>query len=273
MTLDLHIHSTKSDGELTPKEIVDEATKAGLNMISFTDHDQIEGYHLAKPYAEQTGITLIPGIELNTDGMDGDLHILGYHFDPHHEEIVKHIAWRMKDRRQWAQKIVTQLKKMNYDIDFASCSKRAKGGIIVRTHIADELVSQGYFTNSKNAYTTLLQKGAPAFSERSSFTAKDAISLIHKAGGEAYLAHPGIYPSKLPIERIVSYGLDGIEVYHSKHTDQQITYWKNRAQEFGLKISGGSDHHGPNSRNPYPIGSVLIDAECIKQWNKEVSLS
>ncbi|SHN23531.1 PHP domain-containing protein [Gracilibacillus kekensis] len=271
--MDLHIHSTKSDGELTPKEIVDEATKAGLHMISITDHDQIEGYHLAKPYAEQAGISLIPGIELNTDGIDGELHILGYHFDPHHEELIKHITWRTEDRRQWADKIVTQLQTMDYDIDFASCINRAKGGIIVRTHIADELVSQGYFTNSIDAYTTLLQKGAPAFIERSSFTAKDAISLIHKAGGEAYLAHPGIYPFELSIERIAGYGLDGIEVYHSKHSDEQISYWKNQAREFGLKISGGSDHHGPNSRNPYPIGSVRIGAECIKQWSKEVSLS
>lgn len=267
--MDLHIHSTKSDGELTPKQIVESARRTGLQTISITDHDQIEGYHEAKPFAEQIGITLIPGIECNTDGIDDELHILGYHVNPHHEILTKHIAWRMKNRRQWAQSIVNQLKKMEYDIDFESCMKRAKGGIIVRTHIADELVNQGYFSNSKEAYTTLLQKGAPAFIERSNFTAEDAILLIHKTGGEAYLAHPGIYPFDISIDRLISYGLDGIEIYHSKHTNQQITYWKNLALTHNLKMSGGSDHHGPNSRNPFPIGSVHIDAHCIKKWSKE----
>ncbi|MFD2630072.1 PHP domain-containing protein [Oceanobacillus kapialis] len=268
--MDLHIHTTKSDGELTPEEIVQEAVEARLSMIAITDHDQIAGYHVAKPHAEKAGIRLIPGIELNTDGEDGELHILGYNFDPHAEALDKYIAWRTEDRKQWARNIVKKLNELDYDTAFDACAKRATGGIIVRTHIADELVSKGYFPNSKEAYTSLLQKGGPAFLKRSVFTAEDAINLIHSIGGEAYLAHPGIYPFEMSIEKLVSYGLDGVEVFHSKHTREQTASYEKLAEQLNLKISGGSDHHGPNSRNPFPVGSVRLSDACITQWKEEV---
>lgn len=265
--MDLHIHSTKSDGELSPKQIITTAFDTGIKVISITDHDEIDGYNQAKAEADRLGIRLIPGIELNTDGEEGELHILGYHFDPISKDLLSHIEWRTKDRMKWAEKIVHKLQEMDYAIDFKSCLSRAKGKIIVRTHIADELVDKGYFLSSKQAYTELLQKNAPAFVDRGHFCAKDAIDLIHRAGGEAYLAHPGIYPFEISLDRLISYGLDGIEVYHSKHTKEQTDYWEQKATHLGLKRSGGSDHHGPYSRNPYPIGSVQLGTTCLKQWD------
>lgn len=267
--MDLHIHSTCSDGELTPSEIVCTAYGNGLSVVSITDHDEIAGYYAGKGIADYLGITLVPGIELNTDGEDGELHILGYDFDPDSTQLIDHVNWRKKERIEWSVKIVKKLQQLGYHIDFTHCLDRARGAVMVRTHIADELVGKGYFSTSDQAYDALLKKGAPAFVNRAEFTAQDAIKLIHKAGGEAYLAHPGTYPFEIPMDRLIAYGLDGVEAYHSKHTELQTSFWEKFAVQAGFKLSGGSDSHGPDSRNPYPIGSVKFGESCIRQWNRQ----
>ncbi|WP_186580136.1 PHP domain-containing protein [Aquibacillus kalidii] len=272
MEIDLHIHTTYSDGELTPEEVIQTAVDNELHMIAITDHDEIGGYLASRSMAQTLGITLIPGIELNTDGPDGELHILGYQFDPNSPSLLDHLKRRKEQRIEWAKQILRKLENMHYTISFEDCMARAQGAVIVRTHIAMELFAKGYFPSPKEAYNTLLRKGAPAFCSRPPFTAEQAVRLIHDAGGKAYLAHPGIYDFPVPIERLISYGLDGIEAYHAKHSPSQTSYWELKAIELGLALSGGSDHHGPNSRNPFPIGSVPIDEQCILQWVKKESI-
>lgn len=255
--IDLHIHSIYSDGFWTPQEIVENSIQKGLEIIAITDHDVLTGYEEALSYSKDT-LKVIPGIELNTDGPQGELHILGYQFDPQHPKLNNHVSWRVEDRFQWGKRIVENLRNLGYDISFNDCLKRVGKGVLVRTHIADELVSAGYFRNSKEAYEQLLKKGKPAFEERGSFSAEDAIKLIHEAGGLAFLAHPGIYKHEFHLQQLIDSGLDGIEVYHSKHSEKEQNYWGRMAEEFNLLISGGSDFHGPESRNPFPIGSVGI---------------
>lgn len=255
--MDLHIHSIYSDGFWTPREIVEDSIKKGLEIIAITDHDVLTGYEEALSYSKDA-LKVIPGIELNTDGPQGELHILGYQFDPQHPKLKDHVSWRVEDRVQWGKRIVEKLRNLGYDISFQNCLARVGNGVLVRTHIADELVSAGYFQNSKDAYEQLLKKGKAAFEERGSFSAEDAIKLIHKAGGLAFLAHPGIYKHEFQLQQLIDYGLDGIEVYHSKHSDKEQNYWGRMAEAFNLLVSGGSDFHGPESRNPFPIGSVEI---------------
>ncbi|MBA4536769.1 PHP domain-containing protein [Bacillus aquiflavi] len=265
--MDLHIHSVYSDGYWSPEQIIKEAKKNGVQTISITDHDALEGYYLGKPIAEKEGITLIPGIELNTDGTLGEMHILGYLFLENHPKMSEHINWRKNERMKWGQKIVQQLQLLGYQLSFESCVKRVGKGVLVRTHIAEELVSKGYFESRQAAYETLLSKGKPGFVQREVFTALNAIKLIHEAGGLAFLAHPGIYPFQIPLDILVQNGLDGIEVYHSKHSSEVTRYWIEIAKYYNLLISGGSDFHGPNSRNPYPIGSVNIHPRIeIDNW-------
>ncbi|QDP39412.1 PHP domain-containing protein [Radiobacillus deserti] len=267
--MDLHMHSTFSDGEWTPQQLVQYAADHHIHMIAITDHDEIAGYHEGITYAETMGITLIPGIELNTDGPDGELHILGYQFDPNAPVLLNHIKTRQEQRMDWARQIVQKLQALDFNITFEDCMAHAAGDVIVRTHIATELFAKGYFSSPRQAFNVLLRKGAPAFCPRAPFTAEDAISLIHKAGGKAYVAHPGIYTFPVHIDRLVEYGIDGIEVFHSKHTPGQTDFWRDRALRRGLLMSGGSDHHGPNSRNPFPIGSVEMDEACITQWREK----
>jgi len=267
--VDLHIHTVFSDGELTPREVLQEAKQNGVTLMAFTDHDEIAAYREGIGMAAEMGIRLIPGIELNTDGPDGELHILGYHLDPENPALQTHIAWRKAERRQWAEQIVTHLRSQGYEITFEGCLRHCPGEVVVRTHIAQELASQGYFNSPQEAYDTLLKKGRPGFVERAAFTAKDAVDLIHQAGGDAYLAHPGIYDFSFEMDQIASYGIDGIEVFHSKHTKEQEAFWQAAADQYGLKVSGGSDHHGPNSRNPYPVGSVRVSEACKASWQAQ----
>lgn len=264
--MDLHMHSTCSDGALTPLELLKEAKQRGVSILSITDHDAIDGYHQGQVVATELGIYLIPGIELNTDGPEGELHILGYHFRPNDPSLLDYIEWRVDDRKEWSQAIVRRLQFLGYPIEWDSCLKRAQGGVVVRTHLADELVSLGCFPTSTEAYETLLKKGAKGYVPRSKFTAQEAIDLIHQIGGIAFLAHPGIYDFPISLPRLVDYGLDGIEVYHSKHRPQDCVYWEQEAERFGLRISGGSDYHGPQSRMPYPIGSVQIPDHVRQSW-------
>lgn len=264
--MELHIHSTFSDGELSPKEIVDLALQENVKLLSFTDHDELGAYHEVLDYGEANGLILIPGIELNTDGEDGELHILGYFFDPNHPKMNAHIAWRKEERKEWARKMIALLHELGYSITFDEVQASAPGDVIVRTHIAQALVNRHYFSTAKDAYETLLIRGRSAFVQRSPFSAKEAIDLIHVCGGEAYLAHPGAYSFSFNANNLLSYGIDGIEVFHSKHLDEDQTYWYEYAILHKLKISGGSDHHGPKSRNPYPIGSVQVDETTKRHW-------
>ena len=267
---ELHVHSTFSDGELKPAEVLHHAREAGVGILAFTDHDEIGAYHAALEKAEQFEIKLIPGIELNTDGEDGELHILGYFFDPNHPKMLSHIKWRKEERTEWTKKIIARLRELQYEISFDDVKKFAKGDIIVRAHIGQALCEKRYFPTAQEAYESLLVKGKMAFVQRAKFSAKDAIDLVHACGGEAYLAHPGAYRFEVHGEKLLEYGLDGVEVYHSKHSEEDVKKWSQFAKKHQLYISGGSDHHGPESRNPYPVGSVQLDAESLLHFRERV---
>ncbi|KGX86775.1 PHP domain-containing protein [Pontibacillus litoralis] len=267
--MDLHMHSIFSDGEWTPEQLIRQANQSSVRTMAITDHDEITGYVQGKNLAQELGIQLIAGIELNTDGPDGELHMLGYGFDPDSEQLVRHISWRKQERREWAERMINNLCKLGYDIDIEGCLTHVTGDIIVRTHIAEELKVKGYFRTANEAYASLLVKGAKAYVDREPFSAKQAIELIHDIGGTAYIAHPGIYNTEVDFETLVRYGLDGIEVWHSKHSeDQVISFWR-EAMRLKLEVSGGSDFHGPNSRNPYAIGSVSIPSSVKKEWEEK----
>ncbi|MFA9457355.1 PHP domain-containing protein [Halalkalibacter sp. AB-rgal2] len=265
MRIDLHMHSTHSDGAMTPREIVAEALRLGLSVISITDHDEISGYFEAKELATSCGLQLLSGIEFNTDGAQGELHILGYGFDSNHPSLLEYVKWRKEERRKWSKEIVERLQNLGYPIDWEDCWQRAGGQVIVRTHIADELVAKGFFSSSKQAYDQLLKKGGQAFVSRRGLSAEAAIGLIHECGGKAFLAHPGEYDWSYSFEALLEAGLDGIEVYYSKHEHRERMYWLKRAAKHQLLVSVGSDFHGYDSRSPYPIGSVDYDTKRL-EW-------
>ncbi len=265
--MDLHIHSTYSHGEYTPGQLVSEARKKGVFTIAITDHDGFEGYKEALPLAEDQGIKLISGMELNTTDQKGEIHILGYNFDPDHARLNNYVRWRRQERLQWGGKIAAKLKSLGYDLDWEACRQQAGKGIINRNLIGEQMVRQGYFRNNRAAYEQLLRQDKMAFIPKPDFRAHEAIDLIHEAGGEAYLAHPGVYKTRIKLRRLISYGLDGIETCHPLNKTEDAIFWARQAQKYNLKQSGGSDFHGPSTRSPYPIGSIPLTREIYQQWN------
>ncbi|WP_019121187.1 PHP domain-containing protein [Brevibacillus massiliensis] len=263
--IDLHTHTTASDGLMTPRELLDEAQQVGVRYLAITDHDSIDGYLAIREESKQAKVRVLPGIEWNTDGPDGELHILGYGFDIADPRLHYIIDRRKQERIDWAKEIVGKCRQLGMEIPFADCLARAKGGVVVRTHIAEVLVSHGYGTDPREVFGKLLQKGCPAYVPRPVFTAREAIELTREIGGIAILAHPGIYPFEFDFKLLVEYGIDGVEVYHAKHSPEQTTKWEREAQQYNLIRSGGSDFHGYGSRNPHPIGSVDIPPE-VKEW-------
>ncbi len=265
--MDLHLHSTYSDGQLTPCELIIEACHNQVGTISFTDHDNIDGYFAGIRYARAMGIRLIPGIELNTENNQRELHILGYDFNPLDKKLRTHIRWRRAQSLDWGILMVKHLITRGFNIDFDILNEQSRLGIINRTNIASRLLVRGDFSDFHSAYQAVQWEAEKVPLTRSAFSAIEAIKLIHQAGGEAYLAHPGIYTHEYDLEELVAAGLDGIEVFYPLNSQEATTCWLNEASRFQLKMSGGSDYHGPDSKSPYPVGSVKLEPELFEQWN------
>lgn len=263
--MDLHLHTTASDGKMSPIELLNEAKERGVSHLAITDHDTVDGYLQAREEAKRIGLALIPGIEWNTDGPDGELHILGYGMDLSHPRLLHVMDRRQQERIEWIAEIVDACNRLGLSVTVEECQARAQGSVLVRTHVAEALAARGHASSPQAAFETYLRKGCPAYVPRPAFTARDAVESTHEAGGIAILAHPGIYPFEIPFDNLLAYGIDGIEVYYSRHSAAQMAYWEREAKRNSLIRSGGSDFHGHNSRNPYPVGSVPIPSE-VKEW-------
>ncbi|TQR39598.1 PHP domain-containing protein [Lysinibacillus sphaericus] len=269
MSVDLHMHTNCSDGELSPKELVQLIVQQGLRYFSISDHDTLAAYETVQQFVP-SGVTCIPAMEFNTDGPNGELHILGYGLDVTYQPLQQYCDMRRNERWFWAEKIVEQLQSFGYAIDLKAVQRRAAGGIIVRTHIADELVAMGAFTTRELAFETVLKKGAPASIPRKGATSAEAIQMIHDAGGLAVLAHPGIYQFPFDIDTVVQEGIDGIEVYYALHSPAETEKWKQVAQHYSIYMTVGCDFHGHTSKNPQLPGTVPYQEEAVRQFLQEI---
>ncbi|USG66218.1 PHP domain-containing protein [Brevibacillus ruminantium] len=263
--MDLHMHTSASDGCMQPEELIAELNHRGIRYAAITDHDTVDGYLAAREEAKRQGVSLISGVEWNTDGPDGELHILGYGFDLQAPGLHYLLDRRKRERLEWAAEIVERCRALGMPISFEACVARAQGGVVVRTHIAEELADHGYGRSPQAIFEQYLRKGQAAYMPRPSFSAREAIEATHEIGGIAILAHPGIYSFEVNLSALLSYGLDGIEVYYSKHTPAQTVKWEREAKKHNLIRSGGSDFHGHGSRNPQLPGSVGMPPE-VKEW-------
>lgn len=260
------MHTTCSDGERTPTELIDLAVVNDVTHLSITDHDTIAAYSGLRAYAEEKGITLIPGIEMSTLATNGELHILGYGLELTHPKLMQYSEKHTIGRKKWSKQVVHKLNSLQYDIAWENCNKRAEGHCIARKHIAEELVANDYFQSSEEAFQSLLSFQKPAYVKRPLLTTKEAIALIHECGGKAFIAHPSVYTFHWSLKDLIAEGIDGIEVYYAKHTAHQVKIWKQIAEQLQLLMSTGSDFHGETSRNPQMIGSTPYDAKAVLHW-------
>lgn len=244
---DLHIHSSCSDGRLAVEAVVQLAVNAGLTGFSLTDHDTVSGLARAKECADASGLVFIPGLELNTDYVDDEVHILGFFINPEHPELNLKLADLKAKRKQRARLIVDRLNELGFSMDFERVRAVAGDKVIGRPHIARTMVECGFAATEKEAFDRYIGRGQPAFVPRYSFTPEEAIKIIIDSGGLPFLAHPGKIRDQAIIPALVQMGLCGLEVYYPEHSEDEIHRFLELAEYHGLLVSGGSDFHGPGS--------------------------
>ncbi len=269
MAVDLHIHTTASDGLETPEEVVARAAGQGLKAIAITDHDTVAGVDEAIRAGSRFGIEVIPGIEINTNYKNSEVHILGYLLDYKSDILLEQLGHIGKQREERIGKIVDRLNDLGVNIKMEEVLLTAGDSIVGRPHIARTLVAKGVVSSTDRVFDEYIGEGKIAFVPRYGLTPIEAIGLIKRVGGVPVLAHPGLMNHDGLIEELVVAGLQGLEVYHSDHTPEQSVHYRRLAVDHGLVITGGSDYHGAELKHR-PMGSATVDYGSVKRL-KELS--
>lgn len=246
--IDLHTHSTMSDGSLTPEELVVHAHESRLSAIALTDHDNIDGVKRAKQQGEKCGIEVVAGIELSVKCATQN-HILGLLIDVDNSELNGELDSILQRRVERNAVTCRKLNDLGFEVSLDEARAIAPGGIVGRAHFARLMMNKGYVESVKEAFDKYLAVGKPAYFSNQELSAERAIELIHGAGGVAVMAHP--HQMKLSDEatqeymaQMKEYGLDAVEGYYSEYTDEMQSKYCAMAKNLGLALSGGSDFHG-----------------------------
>jgi predicted metal-dependent phosphoesterase TrpH len=241
--VDLHTHSTASDGARAPREVVRAARDIGLAAMALTDHDTVDGLPEARQEGESLGVRVVSGIELSAvEGAD-ETHLLGLHL-----RDIGVLETRLRDLRQMrltrAERMVARLNELGVRVSLEDVLAQSAGGAVGRPHIARALVNDGWATDLRDAFDRYLGNGKAAFIPKDRLSLSDAIAMIHAAGGLAILAHPGQSGTRKRVESLLPLGLDGLEVRHPSHSPEDIARLQALVEHFRLTPSGGSDWHG-----------------------------
>jgi predicted metal-dependent phosphoesterase TrpH len=250
--IDLHSHTDRSDGTFTPEELVAEAKRIGLSALAITDHDTFSGYDAAIPFAADAGLELICGIELSTRYQGNSVHLLGYFPKAQPSDDLR--AWLeflQENRRERNVRLIAKLRTLGVDIDLKEVESKGKT-LTARPHFARVLVEKGYAKDIDDAFRLYLDESAKGYVQRHEVPMEEALERVLQSGGIPSLAHPIRVAknnwAKLAeyVEDLAGYGLRAIEVYHSDHSPENVSYYQSLAERFLLGITGGSDFHGDN---------------------------
>jgi 3',5'-nucleoside bisphosphate phosphatase len=241
--IELHCHTTFSDGLLPPAELVELVRGHGVTELAITDHDTTAAFSEAAPVAERLGVTLIGGIEASVSVGHETAHLLGLGIDPRHERICAMADGCAALRLKRAQAILERLRSIGIRIEWQDVMEQV-GAVVTRPHIAAALRDRGFVADIPEAFQRYLADGGPADVRLKSADASVWIDAIHAAGGIAILAHPGNWTSHRTVKALVAMGLDGLETHHPSHDETLVRYYQELADQLGLLSSGGSDFHG-----------------------------
>lgn len=259
--VDLHMHSTASDGSRAPADVVRAAARAKLAAIALTDHDTVAGLDEAQRAGEELGVRVVTGVELSAVEGDTETHLLGLHLrDTGALESALAGLRGMRERR--ARRIVERLEDIGVHISLDSVLAQAANGAIGRPHVARALIAEGWAVDSRDAFDRYLGAGKPAYVSKEQLGMRDAITMIHDAGGLAVLAHPGASGTRARLTALRAQGLDGVEVRHPSHSPSDTTRLAAIARELDLVPSGGSDWHGA-ADGPRTIGMMQVPSEWL----------
>lgn len=264
MTIDLHLHSTASDGVLTPHELIEEAVSLKLKAIALTDHDSIEGVSVAIKEGMRRGIEVIPAVELSS-GLNGqDIHFLGYFIDHENEEFCDWLLKLRDMRAERAEKMLKLLRQHNMVIPLEDLMNMAGDGSVGRAHLAQVMVQKGYIDSIEEAFEKYIGRDGSCYVEKYYFSPQEVISTLKDVGGIAVLAHPGLSNVDEFMLDFIGYGLQGLEVLHGEHTSEQSSQYLKFANANNLVPTGGSDFHGlKNSKRGRKLGTVEVPNEFL----------
>jgi len=259
--VDLHMHSTASDGSRAPSDVVREAKRIGLAAIALTDHDTLNGIPDAVATGRELGVRVVAGIELSAVENDVETHILGLHLSDTREMEAELVALR-EMRRSRAARIVDRLNALGVRIELTAVLDQAAGGAVGRPHIARAMIAEGWAVDFRDAFERYLGNNRPAYVAKDRLPMADAISLIHRAGGLAILAHPASGGTRDRIAALAQDGLDGVEVRHPSHSSEDIARLSALVDHFSLVPSGGSDWHGA-AEGARTLGMMRVPADWL----------
>jgi predicted metal-dependent phosphoesterase TrpH len=264
---DLHLHTTASDGRLEPKELVSLAMKVGLDVIAVTDHDTIDGVVPAMAATSDShSLTVIPGVEINTDVGRGEVHILGYFIDYTDKKLAAALQKLRDSRCDRAQKMIAKLSNLGMKIDWQRVSELAQGGSIGRPHISQALFEKGYVGSEKEAFDKYIGHNGPAYVERYKLLPVEAVKLILDAQGLPVLAHPAdIADLNELIPKLKAAGLIGLEVYYGNYSPKVIARLARIAKQYDLVTTGGTDYHAFGDGLEVYIGGAISPARSVEQ--------
>lgn len=259
--VDLHSHTTASDGALSPRELVRLAARQGVRVLAVTDHDSVSGLAEAIDEAARHGIEIVPGLEINCDVEGAEIHVLGYCVDWQAEWFEAFLVEQRAERTARVHRIVERLGELGVPLTaeevFAICKEGSPG----RPHVAQAMVKRGYVKSVREAFDRYLRSGGPANVPRRRLTPVEAVAVIRRARGVPVFAHPGLANRDAMIPELVQAGLAGIETYYPEHSAGQIEAYRGICREHGLVATGGSDYHGSHTGRANTLGSPPVPLE------------
>ncbi len=266
--VDLHMHSTYSDGALGVKSLIDFCMEQSLSAIAITDHDNIDGYAEGRDYAEEMGIEFIPGVEISSSVGGCDIHILGYYFDPTHLKLNQTLLQLQAKRKVRAMEIVRKLNEIGIDITYEKVSAKAKDGSIGRAHIATLLVEEEYVSSFQEAFNKYLGNNVSFIADLDpvKMTPIEAIQLIIEAGGVPVMAHPSKTRRDDLISSMVENGLKGIETYCHNQSNSCYQKYRDIARKYDLVCSGGADFHVKREDGKHAPGSLNVPYKVLSMF-------
>ncbi len=265
--VDLHLHTTASDGRLSPEELVSESAQLGLAVIAIADHDSINGVAPAQAAARACpGLRVIPAVEISTDVPGGEVHVLGYFVDCADHELAATLTSLRHSREERAQKMIAKLATLGVHINWQRVREIAGDGAIGRPHLAQAMLEKGYIASLKEAFAKYIGRSCPAYVEREKITPTEAVTLILRANGLPVLAHPfTVTDPEALIAELKAAGLVGIEAYYNSYMADEVGKLVSLAKRHNLIATGGSDYHGLDEANETMIGGVEVPIEAAEQ--------
>ena len=264
--IDLHLHTTASDGNLCPRDLVRKAQEIGIRTLSVTDHDTMAGVQAASKVAAEVGLEFLPGIEV-TAVLDGrDVHILGYFLDPSPPGFESFLQAQRDDRVLRARNMGARLSDLGVRVDVEAILSKAEveGRAVTRPLIARALVDAGHSRSQQEVFDRWLGDGRPAYVERNGISPVEVVRLISRAGGVSGLAHPGLLNRDDLIPGLAEAGLDALEVFHSAHDQGKQAHYTKLAKQHGLSVCGGSDYHGEDHHRAKFFGKIGLPKAELK---------